>query len=266
MSHSDLRFRPGTSITSIVVAALLITLLCHGHASADSPAIDPKTDALLQQMSKSLADAKNFSFDSSITVETVLDNGHKVQTARTQHVIVRRPDGAVATVTGDNLNLNFVYDGKQALLYNLDKPAYALVDSPPTLDATFDMLANDYGLVIPLADLLSSDSYHALTEHIISAQDLGIGYVNETKCHHLAFRQDSIDWQIWIDQGDVPTPRKIVITYKLLPQSPEFTAIISNWNLAAQPPADAFTITPPANVTRSDLIKVPTTTQPAPKP
>lgn len=245
---------------------MLTTLLCLGQAHADPPAIDPKIDALIQQMSKSLTQAKTFSFDSSITVDTVLDNDQKVQTSRTQHDIVRRPDGAAATVTGDNLNLNFVYDGKQVMLYNLDKPAYALVDSPPTLDATFDMLANDYGLVIPLADLLSSDPYHALVDQVTSAQDLGIGYVNDIKCHHLAFREDAIDWQIWIDQGDVPIPRKIVITYKQMPQSPQFTAVLSNWNLAAQPPADAFTITPPANVTRSDLVKVPPTTQPTTQP
>ena len=165
--------------------------------------------------------------------------------------------------------LNFVYDGKQVLLYNLDKPCYALVDAPATLDATFDMLADDYDLVIPVADLLSSDPYHALIDQVTSAQDLGIGYVNDIKCHHLAFRQDAIDWQIWIDQGDVPMPRKIVITYKQLPQSPEFTAVLSNWNLTTQPAADAFTITPPANVTRTDLVKVPPTppaTQPTTQP
>ena len=59
-----------------------------------------------------------------------------------------------AKVAGDDLHLNFVYDGKQLLIHNLDKPSYALLDVPPTIDAMFDLLAEEYGLVIPVADLL----------------------------------------------------------------------------------------------------------------
>ena len=27
------------------------------------------------------------------------------------------------------------------------------------------------------------------------------------------FQQEVIDWQVWIDAGEVPVPRKVVITY-----------------------------------------------------
>jgi len=30
-----------------------------------------------------------------------------------------------------------------------------------------------------------------------------------------------VDWQIWIEQGEKPVPRKVVITYKELPARPQ---------------------------------------------
>jgi len=255
----------------IVIAVGLIGLIgflvaTKGRAEDEAPKIDPNADAALKQMGKTLTDAKAFSYTANLTMDYVLPDGQKLQTARTQQVMVRRADGIAAKVIGDEFHLNFVYDGKQLLLYNLDKPSYALLDAPPTIDEMFELLAEQYGLVIPLADMLFADPHKELTELVKSSQDMGVGYVNETECRHLAFRQDTVDWQIWIDQGPVATPRKLVITYKEKPESPQFTAVFSNWNLAAQPTADAFKIVPPPSVERIDLVKVLPTTQPTTRP
>jgi len=47
----------------------------------------------------------------------------------------------------------------------------------------------------------------------------------------LAFTQKEIDWQIWIEEGPRPLPRKLLITYKNEPLSPQYTAILSGWDL-----------------------------------
>jgi len=251
------------------LALLAVTLLAaavHAETPAPPPVRDAKAEETLKQMGKTLAGAKTFSYVSNITVDMFLDDGQKVQTAKTQRVDVKRPGSISATVTGDNLNLRFVFDGKQVLIHNTDVPSYAIVDAPPTIDAMFDMLANDYGLVIPLADLLFDDPYKTLMENVKSSKYLGLGYVNQTQCHHLAFQQDSVDWQIWVDQGEVAIPRKVVITYKEQAGSPQFTAVFAEWNLAATPAADAFAIKPPAGVAKQDLIKVAPATQPANQP
>lgn len=243
-------------------AALTALILC-SPVLAQTPAVDARADAVLKAMSRTLASAKVFSFASHATTDTFADDGQKVQTARSQRVTVRRPDGIASVVTGDDLNLRFVYDGKQVLLHNTDKPAYALTDLPATIDQALDALANDYGLAIPLADVVLSDPYKSLIEKVRSGRYVGTGYVDDTKCHHLAFRQDVVDWQVWVEQGDAAVPRKIVITYKDMPGSPQFTAYLSDWNLAATPEAGAFTITVPPGVPRVDLVKVPTSSVPA---
>ena len=64
-------------------------------------------------------------------------------------------------------------------------------------------------------------------------------------CEHLAFSQNNIDWQVWIENGARPVPRKFVITYKDEPDSPEFTAIFSNWDFTTQLPDFVFKFDPP---------------------
>ena len=41
---------------------------------------------------------------------------------------------------------------------------------------------------------------------------VGPSVVGGVKSTHLAFRGAEVDWQIWIENGDKPLPRKYVIT------------------------------------------------------
>lgn len=232
-------------------------------AAAASPAVDPKADALLRQMGEQLAAAKRFTFDAHSTIDQTLDNGQKVQVARNQRVAVRRPDGVAATVAGDVEDLKFWYDGKRVTLLNPRTNTYGVADAPATLDATFDMLAEKYGLVIPLADLAFADPYKTLAANLRSGQYLGMGYVLDARCHHLAFRSENVDWQIWLDDGPKPLPRKVVITYKESPGHPQYTSLLSNWNLAADVPDSAFA---PALPKDAKQVEFGPAAQPAAKP
>jgi hypothetical protein len=80
--------------------------------------------------------------------------------------------------------------------------------------------------------------------------------VGKVKCHHLAFRQKTIDWQIWIQDGDKPLPRKMVITYKRDAGGPQFTARLSRWNVKPKLSKDTFEFEPPADAKKVDLLKV----------
>ena len=64
-------------------------------------------------------------------------------------------------------------------------------------------------------------------------------------CEHLAFSLENVDWQIWIEAGARPVPRKIVITYKDEENSPQYTAILSNWDFQTKLPDFLFKFAPP---------------------
>jgi hypothetical protein len=71
--------------------------------------------------------------------------------------------------------------------------------------------------------------------------DLGQTDVNGRNCRALAFVEEDIDWQIWIENGPQPTPCKLVITYKNQPSQPQFTAVFSDWDFTPRIDQAVFT-------------------------
>jgi hypothetical protein len=77
-----------------------------------------------------------------------------------------------------------------------------------------------------------------------------IDYVEKTNIHgptshHLAARTDTVDFQIWVADGDTPLPQRVVITYKKAKGEPQFWAQFSDWNLAPAISDSTFLATPP---------------------
>ena len=60
---------------------------------------------------------------------------------------------------------------------------------------------------------------------------VGKGVVEGVRCDHLAFRAPHVDWQIWIQEGKEPLPRKLVITTRDQPNAPQFSVVVTKWNL-----------------------------------
>ena len=56
--------------------------------------------------------------------------------------------------------------------------------------------------------------------------------------------------------GARPVPRKFVITYKDEPDSPEFTAIFSNWDFTTQLPDFVFQFEPPPGAAKIDVKEI----------
>ena len=82
---------------------------------------------------------------------------------------------------------------------------------------------------MPGADLLLSNSYDQLMANVVEGQHIGQGVVDGVECEHLAFRGAKADWQMWIERGARPLPRKVVVTTRDQPLAPEF---IPAWYLA----------------------------------
>ena len=91
---------------------------------------------------------------------------------------------------------------------------------------------------------------------VVSGTYLGWGYVNGVQCHHLAFRADHVDWQIWIQTGDTPLPVKYVITSKWLTGAPQYTVRFHSWNTKPKIDANQFEFTVPKGAQKLDSIPV----------
>src|SRR5690349_7331992 len=148
------------SITRLVALAgvLLLTIGVVVRAQ-DPPTIDPKADEILKKMSQTLAAATSFSFDSHAISDQIMPDGRKLQFARNEKVKLRRPDKLAADIVGDNDDFQFRYDGKQVILYNPKTNSWGADPAPGVISDTLDMLAEQHGMTIPLADLAFPDPY-----------------------------------------------------------------------------------------------------------
>ncbi|HVV02332.1 MAG TPA: DUF2092 domain-containing protein, partial [Verrucomicrobiae bacterium] len=114
-----------------------------------------------------------------------------------------------------------------------------------SLDQAMDTASERFGIPMPLEDFICSNPYRDLTDKVTSGVDIGPVDVLGVSCEHLAFTEDDIDWQVWVENGPTPVPKKFMITYKDEPDAPEYTAIFSHWDFATKLPDFLFQFEPP---------------------
>jgi hypothetical protein len=222
----------------------------------DSLDVDPWADYALRRMAEKLAAARQVSFHVETSVDVVGSDEMRVQLGRSADVALRRPDRLVVRTYGEDGRKGFRFDGQVATLYHVELHLYASAKVSPNIDGALDDLFNEYGYTFPMSDLVVSDPYAALMEGVIHGVYVGSAMVDDVRCHHLAFRSDTIDWQIWIEDSIWHFPRKIVFAFKDLPGIPQFTARMSEWDYGADLSDAMFTFESPATARRIRFNKV----------
>ena len=215
--------------------------------------VDPRADALVRQMSDLLAGAGAFALEAEEVYDEVPEHSPRRQLTAIRRVALRRPDRLVGDASGDALNRSFWYDGKAFAALDKEQHVWAGGAVPPTLDGALDWIFEQTGTVVPLADFLYANSYERLMGGVQRGEYVGIHEAAGVSCHHLAFEQATIDWQIWIDAGEQALPRKLVITYKTEDEVPQYTVTIRKWNLDARLPDALFAFAPPEGATRVEV-------------
>jgi hypothetical protein len=219
----------------------------------ESRLVDARADELMRQMSDRLARATAFSLEAEEVYDEVPDQSPRRQLTATRHVSVRRPDRLAADVSGDALNRAFWYDGTTFSVLDKEQNVWTGGAVPPTIDDALDWVFDTTGTVIPLADFVYADPNSRLMEGVERGVYLGIHEAAGVPCYHLSFEQATIDWQIWIDAGKEPLPRKLVIAYKTEDEVPQYAVTIRKWDLAAKVPDEVFRFAPPPGATRVEI-------------
>jgi hypothetical protein len=131
------------------------------------------------------------------------------------------------------------------LSVNLPEEKYhATVAAPPTVDAMLDFARDKLGVIAPASDMVYSNAFERLSEGLTAAYFVGKAVVGGVTCTHIAFRNPEVDWQLWIQDGDKPLPRKLIVTSKKMPQSPQFVVLMSKWDAAPKLTDATFRFTP----------------------
>jgi len=229
---------------------------CWGQSKAAAPAIDPQAEKILQALNAQKKKDIKASAEVVDTMDEVLKTGEKIQYSHVRKLKLSEPKQFWIESTGDITNTTLWKDDKTFTLLDRDNNVYGQVAAPGTIDETMDMMVDKYGVTTPLADLLSGNMYSVLMKNVKTCRYLGLHYAEGIKCHHIAATQKDIDWQIWVDAGDVPQLRKIVITYKQRPGSPQYIAVLKTFTELDQVPEDTFVFKAPEGAKKIPLLPV----------
>jgi hypothetical protein len=230
---------------SVLVAAEQKPPQGAGQTGGTASTIDPDAVAALDRMGTFLRSLRAFQVQAAISTEDVLVNGQKVQLDSVANLVAQRPDRLRLEQTSDRQQRYFFYDGKTLTMWAPRPSYYATVAAPPTIVELADVLEDKYAIELPLVDLFRWGGPRSDAATITAATDIGASDVGGTTCEQYAFRQRGLDWQIWIQNGDYPLPRKVVLTTTTDEARPQYSAVYT-WNLAPSFEASTFTFVPPA--------------------
>ena len=247
-SHrSRLRLPALTLALAIACAAVL-------PAQAQVAGIDAAAQQLLKASTDFVARQQRFSLDTRNTLEVVLKSGQKIEFNHTAKQSVQRPNKLRAERSGDLVDQVFVYDGRTLTLYNPSAKAFAQVAAPDTLEGMLDFARKQLDIVAPAGDLVYKDAYDILMDGVTESFVVGKAVIEGVRCDHLAFRAPQVDWQIWIEEGPRPLPRRMVITTRDLPNAPQFAVTMTRWKLQPQFGPRTFEFVAPAGAAKVDFL------------
>jgi hypothetical protein len=207
-------------------------------------------DKILKAMSDYVASQKTLSVTFDSDIEVITPNLQKIQFASSGRVQLSRPDKLRVARTGGYTAVEIVFDGKMLTVNNKDHNDFAQVESSGSIDQLIDLLREKHRITAPGADLLLSQVFDVMMADVIDAEHICQGIIDGVEGEHLAFRNLDTDWQIRIEAGAPPIPRKYVITSKAVTGAPQYTLRIKKWK--TELPADIFAFNPPQGATKID--------------
>jgi hypothetical protein len=228
------------------------TAAAAGSQSAD---VDPVALDALKGMVAYLGTLKDFEVATRTTVDQVLPNGQKIQMDGGATYKVQRPNAFFIETRSDRRVRQFFYDGKTFTMFSPRMSFYAQVPAPATISEVLQKLEDDYDVSVPLNDLFRWGSKSTDEQSLKSGMRVGYARIGDVDTDQYAFRQADVDWQVWIERGDRPLPRKVVITTLEEAAQPQYVAYL-DWNDAAKFDTAAFNFVPPKDASKIEITRV----------
>ena len=208
--------------------------------------------SILKAMSDYVSSQQNIAFSFDSDIEVITPELEKIQFTNSGEALLKRPNKMRAQRKGGYSEVALFFDGTTVNIFSQSINSYAQFNGPTTVDQMITALRSGHGVALPAADLLLTNAYDTLVADVLEAKYMGQGIIDGRECEHLAFRNFDTDWQLWVETGDRPIPRKMVITSKTVNSAPQYTVRIKDWKTGIEPAPDAFAFTPPDSAKKLD--------------
>jgi hypothetical protein len=195
---------------------------------------------LVRQMSARLAAATDVTVTTNEERDVVRRSGAKEHVPLTGVYTLHRPDRFHAKMTGHR-NLETWYDGRMLTVAVHNEKVFAQAPMPETIDRTLDAIAERYDMPLPLGDLFYSSAEKALLSDTATGGYAGTENVGETPCHHLAFKDVGVEWDLWLPVQGEPLPARLKVVQKGRTGQPMVDVRFTAWTFAPQTTETTFT-------------------------
>lgn len=222
--------------------------------------IEADAATVLSSMSKFMGGLEKFSANYDADFDIITPDGQKLKLAGSGELLVARPEQFHITRSGSIADVDFSLDAGILTIYGKKLDGYIQMPAE-TIDDAITTVRDDIGFDAPGADIISAKPFDMDLTDIVSGRHIGMTTIGGISVHHLAFRGNQIDWQLWVKDGSEPLLVKYVITSKLQAGAPEYSMRISNWNTAPDVANDSFVFTPPQTAKKLSSIFVDETGQ-----
>lgn len=217
------------------------------------PAISDEAATAVSQMGKTL-----LARDLSITARTIRvylsESGQPLHIFHKMKIVMRRPDRIAIESIGDDGRYNLFYDGKSASIFFPGSKEYAVVPASGDIPSALNEVLGKIDADFPLNGLLTNSPDKALLSDAIAGWQVGTANIDGIECRHLFFIQKSgIDLELWVENNNAATPRRLIVTHRLLPGQPRFIAEFTNWNTQAHLSKSEFAFRPPVDAKKIKL-------------
>jgi hypothetical protein len=235
-------------------------------ATQAKPAISEEAGAALLRMGQSLR-AEQYSFQVRTIRVYAEPNGEPLHIFHTMKITLHRPNRLLVEVTGDDGSNKLVFDVKTAVIYSAAQNKYASLAVPEgTIEGMLKEAVGRLGVDFPLADFLTEAPNKAFLSGVTSGRVVNTVTIDGAPYDHLFFFQPpGIELELWLSKNEQALPRRLIVTYRSLPGTPNFIAEFSDWNFNINPSDADFAFQPPAGATQVELKPVAAAPPPAGK-
>jgi hypothetical protein len=235
---------------------LLIILSCASiiQANAQAHKIDTVAVSILDRMSAVIGELSSC----SVTIKANYDVNSKelglVKHSDDQQLYLHAPNKLFVKSDGDKGTRCLSYNGKALTYYSLDKNQYGQIQAQTSIMDMIDSVNKIYGIEFPAADFF----YPAFVDDILSEAKnlafLGITKVNDKECFHIAGTAKDKTFQFWISDDAFYLPLKMVIINTEKENSPQYEAVLSNWQVNPDLPDALFEFNAPPKAKKIKMV------------
>jgi hypothetical protein len=229
---------------TILTAGVALSIGLVPGAAAAVDQIDPKADKILVAMSGYMDGLNAFTVSIDADNEVIDTTGRKLQFSASSSIVVQRPEDLYVERRGRAADMELFYDGEKLTIHEKGRSVYLQSEHRGVIEDAINEVRTKTGFDIPAGDLIYKTPYGGLIDGVVSGDYLGRGFVDGVECHHLAFRQSKVDWQLWVQAGDQPLPMKYVIVNKWVTGAPQYSVRFRDWNTKPVIGADRFVFSP----------------------